>query len=131
MLADIKKKYSVNVEVMSTINALGTYNILSEEGRRVAAFLIPHEPCREALEPYYVSKKDYAPLERSQSLAPRDQQAKEAKDKVDAQPTVEARPHFKQEFRATRNTEEKQNLVITMTGKIIIWIAERFGKKKK
>eukprot|EP01132_Coremiostelium_polycephalum_P002783 gene2783-3458_t len=45
---------------MSTVHAIGTYNILSEEGRRVAAFLIPQIPIgKEFKEPHLVAKSDY------------------------------------------------------------------------
>jgi NADH dehydrogenase [ubiquinone] 1 alpha subcomplex assembly factor 3 len=35
------KTFNIKYDIMATTNAMGTYNILNEEGRRVAAFIIP------------------------------------------------------------------------------------------
>ncbi|KAJ7167752.1 DUF498-domain-containing protein [Mycena filopes] len=40
------KDLGIQVDVMSTRNACSTYNLLAEEGRRVAAALAPLSPCR-------------------------------------------------------------------------------------
>ncbi|KAF2077165.1 hypothetical protein CYY_001550 [Polysphondylium violaceum] len=58
----IQSHYKVSVEIMSTFNAIGTYNILAEEGRNIAAFLIPVQPIgSEFRVPHLVSKEDYEP----------------------------------------------------------------------
>ncbi|KAM9989984.1 hypothetical protein ACTFIY_006045 [Dictyostelium cf. discoideum] len=61
LIKDISTRYKVNVETMTTMNAIGTYNILAEEERRVSAFILPHVPLgsKEIKEPYFVSKIEY------------------------------------------------------------------------
>ncbi|KAN0032287.1 hypothetical protein ACTFIV_006169 [Dictyostelium citrinum] len=61
LLKDISTRYKLNVETMTTINAIGTYNILAEEERRVSAFILPHVPLssKEIKEPFLVSKSEY------------------------------------------------------------------------
>ncbi|KAM9987548.1 hypothetical protein ACTFIZ_005282 [Dictyostelium cf. discoideum] len=68
LIKDISTRYKVNVETMTTMNAIGTYNILAEEERRVSAFILPHVPLgsKEIKEPYFVSKSEY--LENSKDI---------------------------------------------------------------
>ncbi|KAM9944759.1 hypothetical protein ACTFIT_009482 [Dictyostelium discoideum] len=68
LIKDISTRYKVNVETMTTINAIGTYNILAEEERRVSAFILPHVPLgsKEIKEPYFVSKSEY--IENSKDI---------------------------------------------------------------
>ncbi|EGG19216.1 hypothetical protein DFA_02464 [Cavenderia fasciculata] len=65
LIKDVQKRFGVNIETMATINAIGTYNILVEEGRQVGAFLIPLEPCRDARQDYLVTKREYQELNES------------------------------------------------------------------
>ncbi|EGC29343.1 hypothetical protein DICPUDRAFT_42970 [Dictyostelium purpureum] len=58
-LSEIQTRYQMNLETMSTSHAIGTYNILSEEGRRVAAFILPPVPLPEFKDPYFVKKSEY------------------------------------------------------------------------
>ncbi|KAK5582340.1 hypothetical protein RB653_003923 [Dictyostelium firmibasis] len=61
LIKDISNRYKLNVETMTTMNAIGTYNILAEEERRVSAFILPHVPLgsKDIREPYLVSKNEY------------------------------------------------------------------------
>ncbi|KAN0050245.1 hypothetical protein ACTA71_003357 [Dictyostelium dimigraforme] len=68
LIKDISTRYKLNVETMTTMNAIGTYNILAEEERRVSAFILPHVPLgsKEIREPYLVSKSEY--IENSKDI---------------------------------------------------------------
>ncbi|EFA76845.1 hypothetical protein PPL_09597 [Heterostelium album PN500] len=133
LLDQLKRRYHINIEVMSTVNALGTYNILAEEGRRVAAFLICNEACREAKDPYYVSKRDYKPLTNENTLAGKQQSSTSTTTTSSKQKKYDYSDNhsqpFEREYRATKNKEEPVPQQLSFSDKLLIWIAERFRKK--
>ncbi|GAM27361.1 hypothetical protein SAMD00019534_105360 [Acytostelium subglobosum LB1] len=126
LVFEIKRRYNTAVEIMSTVNALGTYNILSEEGRKVAVFLLPMVPCREAKDTYYVSKKDYEDLQVDNSLSSSKQTSTSISDGPDYEPQS-----FKSEYKPTKNIEEAAKHQPTLLGRTLIWIAERLAPKDK
>ncbi|KYQ89022.1 hypothetical protein DLAC_10243 [Tieghemostelium lacteum] len=157
LLQDIKEKYKVSIEVLSTVNAMGTYNILVEEDRRVAAFLIPIKPLtsQEFREPHMVSKTEYE-IKSSidQISAKRGIVDKQRNNQHVLQPEKEEKPQpivkqvdiktpFQNTYQPTKNQmvqddlSDTQQSTLGSTGekqtflaKSIIWFVSKFSTSK-